>query len=91
MEGGIQGLNDDKSDYAKWEQQYKEQPGYHEKCDKGEEFGLYELGSDMYIITLLESYVAKNYYSNKEELYRDSHKGPFEEYPTESVTSVKCK
>ena len=45
----------------------------------------------MYIITLLESYVAKNYYSNKEELYRDSHKGPFEEYPTESVTSVKCK
>ena len=90
----IQGYNDNESDYAKWEKEYESNLTDDVK-NSGRLYGAYEQGSDMYIITLLESYVAKNFYDNKEELYRDSHNGPenmgFEEYTSEGVTSVNRK
>ena len=77
-----------KSDYTKW---------LEEEFDGN--MGEYENLSDMYVIKLLESYVAKKFFGNEEELFRDSHnnpkntkvKGSFDYIEAKSTTSNEPK
>lgn len=99
------GAIDPNSDFSKW---YKEifsglpesrpegmsDEEWNEILNKKSEIiGKFDTESDMYIIKILESYVANKYYGNSNELYRDSHRGAngqgFVEYESKSVNSVE--
>ena len=96
-----QSVFDPNSDYTKWEEEnfgmYKEEKGdspkVKEEKDAGRraKLGAYDTEGDMYVIMLLESYIAKNYFGNSNELYRDSHRGSWDCYEVQDVTSVEPK